>query len=45
MRKQMPVPPLIQPVVTAVLDYLENGGVANFKALAEKIYEQCTKKH
>lgn len=41
MRSQMPIPPVIQPIVTAVLHYLENGGVVNFKVLAEDILTEC----
>lgn len=37
LRNQMPVPPLIRPAVTAVLDYLEGGGRPNFKAVANQI--------
>ena len=37
LRNQMPVPPLIRPVVSAVLDYLEGGGRPSFRQLADRI--------
>jgi hypothetical protein len=37
MRTNMRVPPLIRPVVGAVLEYLENGGRPNFRELTHRI--------
>lgn len=37
LRNQMPVPPLLRPVVAGVLDYLEGGGRPNFRQLSDKI--------
>lgn len=37
LKEQMPVPPLIRPVVKAMLDYLEGGGRPNFRALSDQI--------
>lgn len=36
-RNQMPVPALIRPVVSAVLEYLEGGGRPNFRQLSERL--------
>jgi hypothetical protein len=37
LKTQMPVPPLLRPIVGGVIEYLEGGGRPNFRQLAEKI--------
>lgn len=37
LKNQMPVPPLLRPIVGAVIEYLEGGGRPNFKQLSEAI--------
>lgn len=37
LEREMPVPPLIRPVVSAVIQYLEGGGKPNFHAIVETI--------
>ncbi len=37
LKSQMPVPPLLRPVVSAVLEYLEGGGRPNFKGLTRQM--------
>lgn len=36
---QMPIPPLLRPVVGAVLQYIEHGGKPNFRALEEDLLD------
>lgn len=40
LRGDMPVPPLLRPIVTAVLSYLEGGGRPHFRNLESELYEK-----
>lgn len=39
MQSQMPIPPLLRPVVSAVLQYVEQGGKPNFRVLEEDLLD------
>ena len=40
LRSDMPVPPLIRPVVTALIDYLEGGAPPKFRQLETQLFDQ-----
>jgi hypothetical protein len=40
LRCDMPIPPLLRPVVTAVVDYLEGGGRPGFREIETRLFEK-----